>query len=314
MVDKVFLVVGAGSIGTRHATNLQNLGQTVELIPYRAFDAKATERRNDVAGVVIATATPIRLDLIRLCAQMNWPFYAEKPLAWRREQIAAIYDAATPVAARSMVGFMMRYHPAVRAIALRDLSDVYSFAFEIGHDVRQWRSNWSFADSYAANPAGGGVLLDLCHELDMAKCLFPDIAVTAAYSLDHPDFARVDFATTVDLCAPGGPVGTVSMDYLSPISRRNAVLRGTRDRLDIDLLRPALRIRNGKSDTATPFPFERNDMFVQIMSDFVALAQGDTPSDNPLIPRFDRVRPGCELIAAAWDARSFSGSVNVALD
>ena len=60
MVDKVFLVVGAGSIGKRHADNLRALGEAVELIPYRAFDPDAVARRDDVAGMVIATATPIR--------------------------------------------------------------------------------------------------------------------------------------------------------------------------------------------------------------------------------------------------------------
>ena len=311
MVDKVFLVVGAGSIGKRHADNLRALGETVELIPYRAFDADAVTRRDDVAGVVIATATPIRLDLIRLCAAKGWPFYAEKPLAWTRGQVAAIYDAAGPVADRSMVGFMMRYHPALRALAQRDLSDIYGFSFEIGHDVRQWRANWSFTDSYASDPAGGGVLLDLCHEIDIAHCLFPQATFTAVQSLDHPDFPRVDFATRISLSAPGGPAGTVAMDYLSPVSLRNGALRGTKSKVDLDLLGPTLRTQDGQSVDTQNFTFERNDMFLQIMADFVALAKGHAPSDNPLMPRFDKVRASCDLIASAWEAREFTGKVAV---
>jgi hypothetical protein len=60
------------------------------------------------------------------------------------------------VAERSVLGFMMRYHPALRALAEADWSDAYGFHFEIGHDVRQWRKNWRFADSYAARAEGGG--------------------------------------------------------------------------------------------------------------------------------------------------------------
>lgn len=311
MVDKVFLVIGAGSIGKRHADNLRALGETVELIPYRDFDADAVARRDDVAGMVIATATPIRLDLIQLCAAKGWPFYAEKPLAWTQEQVAAIYDAAGPVADRSMVGFMMRYHPALRDLAQRDLSDIYGFTFEIGHDVRQWRANWSFADSYASDPAGGGVLLDLCHEIDIAHCLFPQATVTAVQCLDHPDFPRVDFATRISLSAPGGPTGTVAMDYLSPVSLRNGALRGTKTKIDLDLLGPTLRTHDGQTCDTQNFAFDRNDMFLQIMADFVALAKGDTPSDNPLMPRFDKVRASCDLIAGAWEARDFTGQVAV---
>jgi predicted dehydrogenase len=311
MVDRVFLVIGAGSIGKRHTDNLRALGEVVELIPYRAFDADAVARRDDVAGVVIATATPIRLELIRLCAEKGWPFYAEKPLAWTREQVAAIYDAGAPVADRSMVGFMMRYHPALRTLAARDLSDVYGFSFEIGHDVRQWRANWSFADSYASDAAGGGVLLDLCHEIDMAHCLFPKARVVTVQSMEHADFPRVDFTTRMTLGAPDGPSGTVTMDYLSPVSMRSAVLQGTTARVDVDLLAPALRTRDGQRDESRKFSFVRNDMFLNIMADFVALAMGNPTSDNPLIPRFDRVRASCDLIASAWEARAFAGTVKV---
>lgn len=311
MVDKVFLVIGAGSIGKRHADNLRALGEAAELIPYRAFDPQAVAGRDNVAGMVIATATPIRLDLIRLCAAKGWPFYAEKPLAWTQAQVAAIYDAAGPVADRSMVGFMMRYHPALRALAQRDLSDTYGFSFEIGHDVRQWRANWSFADSYASDPAGGGVLLDLCHEIDIAHCLFPQATVTAVQCLDHPDFPRVDFATRISLSAPGGPLGTVAMDYLSPVGLRNGALRGTRTRIDLDLLGSTLHAQDGQTDDTQTFSFERNDMFRQIMGDFVALAKGHALSENPLMPRFDRVRASCDLIASAWEAREFTGQVAV---
>lgn len=311
MVDKVFLVIGAGSIGKRHADNLRSLGAAVELIPYRDFDANAVAQRTDIAGVIIATSTPIRLDLIALCATRGWPFYAEKPLAWTQEQVAAIFDAAAPVADRSMVGFMMRYHPALRALAARDLSDIYGFSFEIGHDVRQWRANWSFTDSYASDPAGGGVLLDLCHELDMAHCLFPEVRVAEVQSLDHPDFPQVDFATRVTLAKPGGPVGTVAMDYLSPVSLRNGALRGTKVAIDLNLLAPLIRTHDGHDEVQQTFDFTRNDMFLDIMRDFVALARGAASSDNSLMPRFDRMRASCDLIASAWEARQFSGQVAV---
>lgn len=308
MVADTFVVIGAGSIGKRHAGNLQALGAPVELIPYRAFDADALGKRTDVAGIVIATATPIRLEIIALCAEQNWPFYVEKPLAWTQAQIDAIYTAAAPVADRSMVGFMMRYHPALRALAARDLSDIYSFAFEIGHDVRQWRENWAFADSYASNPAGGGVLLDLCHELDMAHCLFPKATISQATSLDHPDFSKVDFATQLHLIAP---LGTVTMDYLSPVSTRKAQLRGTKAVIELDLLAPKITVGDAAGETTQAFSFVRNDMFVDLMRDFVCLATGKPPSGNPLMPRFDTVRTSCELIASAWEARKFVGKTAV---
>ena len=110
------LVVGAGSIGRRHHDNLVSLGARPELIAWRGFSAGALagRLRAGADAVVIATATDIRLPLIEVCADAGVPIYVEKPLAFRPEDVAAIAMIAAPVADRSMLGVMMRYHPAFR--------------------------------------------------------------------------------------------------------------------------------------------------------------------------------------------------------
>jgi predicted dehydrogenase len=303
----VILVVGAGSIGRRHAANLEALGAAVELIPWRAFDRAALDRRGDVDGMVIATATDVRLPLAELAGAKRWPVYVEKPLAFRAADVLAIHKALAPVAERSVLGFMMRYHPALRALAEADWSDAYGFHFEIGHDVRQWRKNWRFADSYAARAEGGGVLLDLCHEIDMAACLFPGLLVLGCESLGHAKFPGVDFATRVTLGREGGPVGMVAMDYLSPVSLRRGAVRGLGVVADVDFLGP----RAETGGVVQTFDFERNDMFLGLMRDFLALVAGRETSGHPLMPRLDRMRGVADLVAAAWEARAFRGAVRV---
>ena len=309
----VVAVIGAGSIGRRHADNLASLGAHVELVPWRSFSAKALASRADIAAVVIATATPIRLELIRLCAQQGWPFYAEKPLAWRRDQVEAIHTAARPVAERSMLGFMLRYHPAVRALATLDLTDIFRFQVEIGHDVRQWRANWRFSESYAAQEEGGGVLLDLSHEVDLASALFPGLTLRDAQSLGHAEFPGVDFATSLHLTTPGGATGTIAMDYLSPIFVRRLVLCGTGKRIELDLLMPRLNTITGATQSSQEFRFERNQMFLDAMTDFLRLV-GDKPlPPDPLRPRFDQMEASSQLIATAWEQRQFTGNVVMAI-
>lgn len=305
------VVIGAGSIGRRHAGNLATLGARVELIPWRSFDQAALAARGDVAGMVIATETPIRLDLIRLCAEKDWPFYAEKPLAWRADQVAAIHAAAAPVAARSMVGFMMRYHPVLRALAAMDLSDVFRFHAEIGHDVRQWRANWRFADSYAARAEGGGVLLDLSHEIDLILALFPGLRLHDARSLGHAEFPGVDFATSLHLAAPGGAAGAVAMDYVSPVFVRRMELSAASARIEADFQAAKLALVTPAGREERVFPFDRNDMFLAAMRDFMALAAGAPLPEDPLRPRFDRMRASSDLIAAAWEARIFQGKISM---
>ncbi len=303
----MILVIGAGSIGRRHADNLKALGETAELIPWRSYDRAVLEKRDDVRGVVIATATQVRLELVALCAAKGWPFYIEKPLHWTAAGVAEIYDVAGDLAKKSMLGFMARYHPVVQALAVDDLSDVYGFSFEIGHDVRQWRQNWSFPESYAAKSEGGGVLLDLCHELDLAKALFPDLAVQSVASVGHADFDGVDFASRIALTDSAGRTGTVAMDYLSPVSLRRSELSGTRNLRNLDMLAAEITRDHGAGPKVENFTFDRNDMFRAITRDWLALIEDETAVLTPLAPRLSDMRASSDLIADAWGKRVFSG-------
>ncbi len=308
-------VIGSGSIGTRHHNNLLELGVSSSLLSYRAVGISGVAElleQQSVDGVVIATATPIRESLIRICAEHNVPMYIEKPLAFTMAQLDAVYGCCSPsLAGRSMVGFMMRYHPLLHRASRIDLADIYRFECVIGHDVTQWRKHWRFADSYASNPEGGGVLLDLCHELDMAKVLFPEAEAIAIHSTGHSDYPNVDFATTVSLAAANGMQGQVTMDYLSPVSTRQMTFYGLSKVVQIDL--GALTFKQLDAETATTaqaesIDFDRNDMFMSAMKDFISLIGGE--SVGHLCPRLDNTKANNETIALAWQQRRFTGQMS----
>lgn len=299
------LVIGTGSIGKRHAANLETLGAKVESVSMRQGGVELAIARIAAGAdaAVIATETQMRLPLIEAAAAAGIPLYIEKPLAPDPDTVSAIYRAAGPILNRSVVGFMMRYHPAFRHLAGADLCDAFRYGFEIGHDVTQWRKNWSFSKSYAARPGGGGVLLDLCHELDMAHCLFPGILADVE-SLGHVSYPGIDFATQV---ARAGPVqGTVAMDYLAPAPIRRLEIAGTERRRVLDFLTG--RLIDG--DDEKRFPIERNRMFLAILADFLALASGRAPSEVEHLPRLDLVRASCEEIAQAHAGRRFTGHLD----
>ena len=154
----------------------------------------------------------------------------------------------------------------------------------------------------------GGVLLDLCHELDLAQVIFPGIEALSVDCLGHEAFPGVDFATRVQLQKPG-LIGTVAMDYLSPKSIRAMALRGRDMLVEVDFLANTMTTWADGGGTAKSWTFERNEMFLSLMRDFMALAEGRAPSDTPLLPRLDRVGESAALIADAWEARQFHGAL-----
>lgn len=308
MVVKV-LVVGAGSIGRRHHDNLMALGAEPVLRGWRDYGASGFAA--EIAGfdaAVIATATDVRLELITLAAAAGKPLYIEKPLAFSRRELDEIEAVIAPVAARSVLGYMMRYHPAFRALAARDLAGVFQASFSIGHDVTQWRANWKFSESYAARAAGGGVLLDLCHELDMVQCLFPDLAVQTVEAQGHAAYPGVDMASRITLSG-AGVAAEVAMDYLTPKLHRRAILRGLREVCDFDFAAQRYLVTDVNGVTSLDKPLERNEMFLALMRDFLALVSGRETSGNRLLPRLDLALPSARLVADAWEARRFIGMI-----
>jgi predicted dehydrogenase len=307
------LVAGTGSIGRRHSENLATLGARVTALSWREAGLAGFEAALSGAdAVVIATATDLRLPLIERAAAAGRPVYVEKPLAFRAAEVEAIAGAAAPVATRSLLGLMMRYHPAVRLLAASDLSDVFDASFAIGHDVRAWRKDWRFSHSYAAQPEGGGVLLDLCHELDLAAILCPGLRLAGVDCIGHSAYPGVDIATRVHLAAPGR-TASVAMDYLAPELHRRALLTGHERMWEMDFAAGAYRCRDRSGWQSFDLPLERNAMFLDAMRDFLALVRGRPASNLALLPRLDRVRPGVDLVAAAWEARRFIGQLTTDL-
>ena len=308
------LVIGAGSIGRRHHENLLALGADSTLMPYSEFvrtpAASETGRLRAWNGAVVATATHIRLEVIGRLAAAGVPLYTEKPLAFRAEDVLGIADATREIASKSMVGFMMRYHPALRYLGDADLTGVYSFAFEIGHDVRRWRSDWRFPKSYAARGDGGGTLLDLCHELDMASFLFPGARDVSVRCLGHDDYPGVDFCTSVRMSGSSAPLGTVSMDYLSPVPFRRVTVRGTDVTFEFDFARQSYVRDAGNGAVNLPLRSDRNELFVAAIRDFLDLIAERPVSDEKHVPRLDRMKEICMLIARAWEGREFIGTLS----
>jgi predicted dehydrogenase len=198
---------------------------------------------------------------------------------------------------------MMRYHPAVRYLAGQDLSDVYRYQFEIGHDVHQWRANWSFADSYAAKSDGGGVLLDLCHEIDVCKTLFPGATLTSVNATPNSEFPGVDFASV--LLMAGSAIGTVAMDYLSPVSVRRHVLRGRTMNYEFDLGSDIYQTNDGSGTQTLPLTIDRQEMFKDATRDFLRLVRGQE-MQNPLAPTLAATHASSALICQAYQSRQFS--------
>lgn len=269
MTSTSAVVVGLGSIGSRHARILRELGLEVATVSrreggdYGSITQAVAGAHPDYA--VIATETARHADNLQELAQAGFLGSAlvEKPLF------------ATPAAppqypfAHVSVGYNLRFHPVMTALAetLRG-RDVITVAAYVGQDIRDWRPGRDHrATASATADAGGGVLRDLSHELDYLLWLFgPWHRVAALGGASGARDIDVDDHLDLLLDMQRAPSVHVHMDYLDRQGIRRIRVNVDDDTIEADLVGSRLTV-NGK---AMEIPSERDqsyrDMHVAAMS------------------------------------------------
>ena len=301
------LILGTGSIGTRHKKNLQILGTELEIASFRKLGLKGVINKiknSNVDFIIEALGTNYRHSVIPYILEKNIPFYIEKPAYFDVKFDKIFSDIPKEIQNKSVVGFMMRYNPLITSLK-KDLKllQPFSASLQIGHDVTKWRKNWNIHKSYASDVRGGGVLLDLCHEIDIAHVLFSVDEILSVNSKKCQEF-DVDFVTS---CLLRGSkrnkvdiLTNINLNYLSPQLIRKGSIYGLKGELHFDLAqgKKMLNKNNGRKEYS--FDNERNNMFLELMTDFL-LSLIDKKVKNPLFPSIRNTLKSNHIIATCFE-------------
>ena len=267
------LVLGAGSIGSRHARNLVAAGAKVAVadpFPDNARPVDGTtpvpfdlDRLDGYDGVVVASPTSEHLTQATSVADAAVPALVEKPLAMSAAEAAAL----APADDRITVGFNLRFHEPVRRLVEMvhggRIGQPLSGRLWFGSWLPDWRPGVDYRRSYSARAdLGGGVLLDAIHELDLCVWLFgPDLAVQGAV-VDRVGPLELDVEDTVKalLTTPDGVPVEVSLDYLSRRYRRGIEVIGDEATVRLDWARAVLEVEtaDGIATTSADVPLDRS--------------------------------------------------------
>jgi len=220
------LVVGYGSIGSRHARLLKELRCETAVVSSRKIDisnrypsvstAFESERPD---YVVIANKTNQHYDtvseLIRL--GFNGIVLVEKP----------IYHACLEIPQHKFkkifVAYNLRFHPIIQKLyAVLKNEKILSAQVYVGQYLPDWRPQTDYRNSYSASALeGGGVLRDLSHELDYINWIIGGwermTALGGHYS--HLEISSDDIFVIM-MTTRKCPVVTVQMNYLDRETRR----------------------------------------------------------------------------------------------
>lgn len=264
------LIIGAGSIGLRHAEVLTSLDSEVAFVTSRTDVAQKfffpilsaiSEFNPDYVVISNPTALHSQAFLELAAAGFSGKVLVEKPA--NIEPSFALPGIFSSV----HVAYNLRFHPLMRA--LRDElqgKKIYAVQAYAGQDLTTWRHGRDVKEQYSAHSTqGGGVLRDLSHELDYLQWLFGDVLEVVALggrlgelTVDSDDSWSVLFTTEVVEQV------SLSINYFDvPGSRSVRIITDT-DTFFADFIAGTLSV-NGVIDQQ--YSVERNDTYRAMHTD-----------------------------------------------
>jgi predicted dehydrogenase len=148
---------------------------------------QAIERRPDFA--IISNPTAFHVETAITLADVGIPFLIEKPVSDRLDGLDKLRSIIKKKSLPVLVGFQLRYHPGYQRLLelLKEgvIGRTLGFHGYVGQYLPNWRENTPYQQSYSSKKdLGGGVIFDLCHEIDIAISVLGK-ATTVSCFCDH---------------------------------------------------------------------------------------------------------------------------------
>jgi len=307
---KHVLIVGSGSIGMRHVSSLRALVPDVRISFVRESARSAVSPAlapefglfgsldEAIAArpqlIVIANPSSMHLRYVHAAITAGIPFYAEKPLITNRTDLTAlraVVEGATAVPI-NMVGCNLRFLPSLlRLRALlqeKAIGRVVRASFEAGQWLPDWRPQQDYTRSYSAKTElGGGVLLDLIHEIDAARWLLGDFETVLGTIGKFSDLAiETEDVAALILSRPQGPLTSIALDYVSRTPVRRYTFTGDRGTIHWDLRRKHLSMTDEHGVEAmlasADDDFSVPGTYFAAMAELLAAIAAGRPTSQPI--------------------------------
>jgi predicted dehydrogenase len=286
-------IIGLGSIGERHARNLQQLypKARIEILTKRASWADAarhtrlvrSEReffstKHDVYFITNETGKHAASTL-RCIKQSPKGIFVEKPLCVTTHEAVVIKKALAKYRGVFFVAYCLQFFKPLielkKIITRGVIGKPLMMRVLAGKDMRTWRAR-DYRASYSTRKNEGGVILDLIHEINYPGWLIGDTFTfkAGAYGRVALPIASEDVAVS-SYRSKKGVVLSVHQDYLQRPGMRSCEVFGTKGTatwsrtLKRGSEDNAVRIETQKSSKISHVRAGGNDMYVAETKSFM---------------------------------------------
>jgi len=287
------LIVGMGSIGLRHLNNILSLYPESEIIVLRHSKAVETEiipgisrffyslsdaieANPDVA--FLTNPAPFHIPVALELAKHGIHIFIEKPLSHDLNGVYEFLKICKKNNIVVMIGYNLRYKKSLSI--LKDtinsglIGRILSFRCEVGQYLPDWRIKTDYHHSVSARKElGGGVLLELSHEIDFARLLLGEFDTVCAISGKYSDLdIDVEDIAEITIQFRSGVVGNIHLDMVNQAKTRNCQIIGSKGTLFWDVLDNSLKLfSRGSSEWSyliPPYIIDTNQTYLDEIQHF----------------------------------------------
>lgn len=290
------LVVGSGSIARRHLANFRRLLPDAEVgcvsasgRPLNDGETDATTQLQSMTSAVAwapdlaVVASPAPLHLMHACLllEAGVPVLIEKPLS---DSLERVRDAA-PLLTRHRDRIEVAYNLRFLSSALRMktlvkeacVGRILGLHIEVGQYLPDWRPQADYRRQVSANRSlGGGVLLELSHELDYLTWLFGRFDQVFCIATNSGQL-EIDVEDRADiLLSRNDLTAHVHLDFLQRRASRSCKVIGSSGTLSWDLIANRISLNGPKGEEMlfSDPGVDRNDMYLEQLRGFIEVAAG----------------------------------------
>jgi len=241
MIVNRLAIIGLGSIGKRHLRLISEIRPDIEIIIVRSGygDACQEEKiaiktvysiadaiKNGVQAAVISSPATLHLEQAMELAQSGVHLLIEKPVSHTSDRVNELLDVIHGSKVKAIVGYVLRYERG--AIKFKDwmssklTGKILHARIECGSYLPDWRPDQDYQKTVSASSElGGGVLLELSHELDYLHWFFgkPTNVQAQIRNSGTLDINVEDQADLILTSCDGYPI-TVQLDFNRRYAKR----------------------------------------------------------------------------------------------
>lgn len=302
MKNQCYLVIGSGSIARRHIANLKLVFPNAEvgciaasgraLVPEECGADRVFVSLDEALATwkpvfaIVASPSPWHLAQVRQLVAAGVPSIIEKPLANDFSLAVEEVDALRPYADRLEVGYNLRYLPSAqemkRLLDTGVLGRIHSVLIDVGQYLPDWRPQSDYRLNVSARrELGGGVLLELSHELDYLTWLFGRFEQVYCVTGESGNL-DIDVEDRVDaiLSREDGLAAVVHMDFLQRAVNRTCKVIGENGTLRWNIATNSVSLLEPGKQEAVLFAdeaYDRNAMYISELERFALVASGTLP-------------------------------------